>query len=135
MKDREFVAAVESCAVSCSEFGHAKHVRLAWIYLSSHSLLEAIDCFTRSLQRFAAHCGAPDKYHETITWAYLLLIHERMRRDDAPSAWEGFRAANADLFDRRPSILERYYEPLTLSSDLARRVFVLPDRGTLPVGP
>lgn len=133
MNDREFVAAVENCLLSCREFHHADHVRLAWIYLGDHSLIEAIGRFTGSLRRFAAHCGAPAKYHETITWAYLLLIHERMRRDGAPSSWEGFCAANADLFDWKPSILERYYAPHTLRSDLARRIFVLPDRG-VPTG-
>ena len=132
MNDRDFVAAVESCAIPCSDFHHADHVRLAWIYLRNNSLLEAIARFTESLRRLAAHCAAPEKYHETITWAYLLLIHERMRRDPAPCEWDGFRAANADLFGWEPSILERYYVPQTLRSDLARQIFVLPDRGILP---
>ena len=133
MNDCEFVAAVESCAIPCSDFHHADHVRLGWIYLGNCSLIDAIDRFTQSLRRFAVHCGVPEKYHETITWAYLLLIHERMRRADAPCGWESFRAANVDLFDWKPSILERYYAPHTLRSDFARRIFVLPDRGTFPV--
>jgi len=62
--------------------------------------------------------GAPGLYHQTITWAHLLLIHERMQRAGAPETWVSFRA-----------ILERYYSPETLGSDLARRIFVLPDVG------
>jgi hypothetical protein len=50
-----------------------------------------------------------------------------MERDSAPADWVSFRATNGDLFDRKPSILERYYSPETLSSDIARRIFVLPD--------
>lgn len=132
MNDREFVAAVESCAIACGDFHHADHVRLAWIYLRNHPLIDAIERFTRSLRGFAVHCGCAEKYHETITWAYLLLIHERMQRDDVPSEWESFRAANADLFEWKPSVLERYYAPHTLRSDFARRVFVLPDRENRP---
>ena len=132
MNDREFVAAVESCAIQCSGFRHADHVRLAWIYLSDYPLLDAIERFTRSLRRFATHCAVPDKYHETITWAYLLLVHERMRRIDTGCDWESFRAANPDLLAWKPSILDRYYEPQTLASDIARRIFVLPDRGIPP---
>ena len=127
MNERDFVAAFEACAIAAEDFHHADHVRLAWIYLGEHPLLEAIERFTKSLQRFARHYGVPGLYHETITWAYLLLIHERMQRDGAPKDWESFRAANSDLFDRKPSILDRYYAPGTLNSDLARRVFVLPD--------
>jgi hypothetical protein len=131
MNDREFVAAIEGCSIACGDFHHADHVRLAWIYLRSDTLLDAIERFTRSLRSFAAHCGAPGKYHETITWAYVLLIHERIQRADAPREWESFRTANADLFDWKPSILERYYAAETLRSDLARRTFVLPDRAVL----
>jgi hypothetical protein len=129
MSDRDFVAAVEACTVAAADFRHADHVRLAWLYLNDHPLLEAIARYTAALRRLAAFHGAPGKYHETITWAYLVLIHERMRRDDAPHEWEGFRAANGDLFCWKPSILERYYAPQTLKTELARRIFVLPDQG------
>lgn len=36
--------------------------------------------------------------------------------------------AHADLFDWKNSILLRYYRPETLHSDLARRIFLMPDR-------
>ena len=127
MNERDFVGAFEACTIAAGDFHHADHVRLAWIYLREHRLIEAIERFTTSLQRFACHHGAPGLYHETITWAYLLLIHERMQRDGAPKDWDSFRAANPDLFDRKPSLLDRYYAPGTLNSDLARRIFVLPD--------
>lgn len=129
MNDSEFVAAFEACAIARSDFHHSDHVRLAWIYLREHPLIEAIQRFTTSLQRFAAHHGVPALYHETITWAYLLLIHERMQRTGAPADWSSFCTANTDLFTSRPSILERYYAPETLHSDTARRTFVMPDAG------
>ncbi len=134
MNDREFLVAAEECTIPCSEFRHADHVRLAWIYLHEHALLDAIGRFTVALRRFAIHCGAAGKYHETITWAYLLIIHERMQHDECGNDWERFRAANPDLFAWNPSILERYYAPQTLGSDLARRIFVLPDRGVPRAG-
>jgi hypothetical protein len=126
MNEREFVAAVEGCTLAGGDFRHADHVRLAWIYLRDLPVLDAIARFTTTLKRFAAHHGAAGKYHETITWAYLLLIRERMR-DDGAHDWDRFKAANQDLFAQRPSILDRYYAPGTLSSDLARSAFVLPD--------
>jgi hypothetical protein len=33
-----------------------------------------------------------------------------------------------DLLTWRPSVLDEYYTPETIGSDLARRVFLLPDR-------
>jgi hypothetical protein len=132
MNDREFIDRFESCTLDSSDFPHRAHVRLAWLFLRELPPLEALARFVTGLQRFAASIGAAGLYHETITWAYLLLIHERMQR--APAAdFEEFVAANPDLL-AKPSILDAYYRPETLQSELARRVFVLPDalaaRGT-----
>ena len=127
MNDRDLVAAVERCTLAAGDFHHADHVRLAWIYLREGTLLEALERFSTTLKRFASHHGAATKYHETITWAYLLLIHERMARDGAPDDWESFSAANADLLSWKPSILERYYSRELLASEVARRTFVMPD--------
>jgi len=58
-----------------------------------------------------------------------VLIHERIRRDPAQS-WDDFVAANGDLLRWNPSILDDYYRPETLSSPLARSIFVFPDATT-----
>jgi hypothetical protein len=50
-----------------------------------------------------------------------------MQRDGMPKDWQSFQMANRDLFDRTPSVLDRYYTPATLNSELARRIFVMPD--------
>jgi hypothetical protein len=122
MTDDEFVSAFEACEVG--SFHHSDHVRLAWVYLQRLPLLQAIDRFTGSLQRFAAHKGASQLYHETITWAYLLLIHERMNGE---TSFDDFRNANPDLFRWKPSVLDGYYRPETLASERAKKTFVLPD--------
>jgi len=124
MNDRELVAAFEACSIGNGDFHHEDHVRLAWIYLQEHPLLDAIGRFTASLKRFAAHHGAPGLYHETITWAFLLLIHERGKDE---TSFDAFRAANPELFTWKPSILDRYYRAETLTSARARAVFVMPD--------
>src|SRR5207237_10909155 len=53
MNDRKFLDAFEACAIASTDFHHADHVRLGWNYLHEHPLLEAIERFTTSLQRFA----------------------------------------------------------------------------------
>lgn len=124
MDDRQLVAAFESCTLPGAEFTHRNHVRIAWIYLSDAPLLAAVARFRDSLQRYAASLGASAKYHETITFAFVFLIHERMQRA-AFDTFDEFAAANEDLFG---PVLERYYRAETLASDLAKRTFVMPDR-------
>lgn len=122
MDDREFVTQFEACTLPPSEFGHRNHVRLAWLYLREEPLLDALAHFRTSLQRYAGSLGASAKYHETITFAFLFLIHERMQRDEL-ATFEEFADANADLFG---AVLSRYYSKETLESELARRTFVMP---------
>ena len=125
MTDDELVAGFESTQLPAEQFGHAEHVRVAWWYLRHFPLGEALTRFCAALRRFATAKGKPDRYHETITVAYMLLIAERL--DDCRGAtWTEFQAANPELLAREPSILARYYPPEVLASDRARRVFVMP---------
>ncbi len=71
--------------------------------------------------------GKAERYHETITYSYLFLIRERMERTSAGD-WEEFAIQNPDLLQWKPGILDRYYRESTLRSDLARNVFLFPDK-------
>lgn len=125
MHDHELMTRFEACTLPPAEFDHRNHVRLAWLFLKEAPPLEALSRFRASLQRYAASVGATAKYHETVTFAFLFLIHERMQRSEQ-STFDDFASAHPDLFD---NILLRYYRQQTLASDLARRVFVMPDAG------
>ena len=91
---------------------------------------EAAETFIANLKRFAAAQGKPERYHETISLAYLLLIHDRIVTRGRGATWSDFAEANPDLLAWQPSILDRYYSRDLLDSDLARRTFVGPDWGS-----
>ncbi|HUX68844.1 MAG TPA: hypothetical protein VMV31_15265 [Terriglobales bacterium] len=77
LADDEFLARFEAGNLDGAAFHHRDHVRMAFLYLSRYPVWEAIPRFCAALRRFAAAQGKPTLYHETITWAFLLLIHER----------------------------------------------------------
>lgn len=122
----ELLRTFEDGTLPGDRFHHREHVRVAWLYLESHPPLEALTRFTESLKRFAAVNNSPGLYHETITWAYFFLIHDRRARGAAGETWEAFAERNPDLLTWKPSILDAYYPKETLFSDLARRVFLWP---------
>ena len=128
MTDLELIAQFESGSIPAAAFHHADHVRMAFAYLRQYSVLEALEKFSSALKRFAKAQGKQNLYHETITWAYLLLIHERMARAPRTQTWEQFESANPDLLTWKNGILKRYYAEETLQSDLARKAFIFPDR-------
>ncbi len=126
MDDREFTAAFEACTLPPTLFTHREHVRLAWLYLREEPLLGALTRFVEGLKRYATSLGAAAKYHETITWAFLFVIHERMQQRGPTETFEEFEAANPDLFAWK-SLMGNYYREETLQSARAKASFVMPD--------
>jgi len=128
LTDNEFIARFEDGTLTNESFHHADHVRMAFLYLSRYQPLEAMQRFSDSLVRFARAKGRPELYHETITWALLLLIRDRIARAGREQSWAEFAESNVDLLNWKSNILKRYYLDETLSSDLARRSFLFPDK-------
>jgi hypothetical protein len=128
MTGDELIQQFEEGATTADAFHHADHVRLAFEYLCRCPPLEALEKFSAALKRFAAAHGKADRYHETITWAYLFLIRERLVRAGCTQIWEEFAERNADLLIWKGGVLTTLYCQETLDSDLARHTFVLPDR-------
>ena len=123
----KLVDCFERGEIPCDSFHHLDHVYLAFIYLSRYQVLEALQKFVSSIRTFATCCGNADRYNETITFAFFFLIHERMARS-RDAGWDEFRNDNPDLLTWKDGILARYYSEEMLKSDLARSVFLFPDR-------
>ncbi len=129
MTDQELIEQFENGTLPNECFHHREHVRVAFLYLNRYPVLEALLAFSAALRKFAQTHGKPQLYHETITWAYIFLIKERMARSGKRQGWDDFARDNPDLLAWKDGILSRYYLPETLASDLARSVFVFPDLG------
>ena len=104
-------------------FTHREHVRMAFEMLRRYDFPEAALYYSRALQSLTARAGAPGKFHQTITVAFLSLLAERMSGQDAQT-FEAFALAHPDLL--HGSVLERLYRPERLASAAARTTFLLP---------
>lgn len=124
MTDAQFLQALESCTLPAADFGHRNHVRAAYLYLSHRSFGAALDAMCATLKRYVAHLGCADRYHETVTIAFMTLVNAH-RRESAES-WEEFIARNPRLLDSQ--LLGCYYSEATLAAGAARRRFVLEPR-------
>lgn len=121
------IDALENGAIDAGSFDHEGHMYLAWLYLGEFSPPIAIERFSHALRKLTVRLGVPEKYHETITWMFLLLIQER-RAQAKQQDWFSFRRNNDDLFAGGIEVLQRYYSSELLWSERARLSFVLPDR-------
>lgn len=128
MDDATLVVRFEDATLPPEELGHREHVRLAWIYLRGAPFEVAALRFCTGLRRFAEAIGKADRYHETITWAYLALVNERLQAEAEPGDFDAFARANPDLFAPKLGALTTHYDEGTLHSSAARRAFLLPRR-------
>jgi hypothetical protein len=125
LSDAEFLEALHSCRLPGEQFANADHFRLAWLHLHGHSPAEAEDLVRSAIRTFGAHHGRLDKYHETITLAWVRLIATHTE-----STFEQFLRVNEARLN--PEMLHRFWTPELLASEAARLTWVPPDRAELP---
>ena len=121
------VRAFESATLDPTRFRHREHLYVAWCYLRELPLEEALMRYVASLRRLTGAVGAPDKFHATVTWAYVVLLADAMERSPGAS-FDELLANNPALLDHRSGALYDHYDAATLASEDARRRFVLPRR-------
>jgi len=130
MTDEEFLQALEGGELPEVDFGHAAHVRAAYLYSRSRDFATALARIGAAIRGYASRLGKAERYHETITVAYLALIQQHIGLRGAGAGWSGFAQENPELL--QPDLLLHYYPRAQLQSELARRVFVLPRPASAP---
>jgi len=110
-----------------SGFSHRNHVHVAWHYLQQRPLPQAAGHFAAVLRAYVARIGAADKFHLTLTMAFMHLIQVRRLPDEN---WEAFALRNPELFEAARSLIARHYSPEAL--ERGRKEFVEPDLEPLP---
>ena len=110
-------------------FGHREHLELAWTYLSRQPIDQARSAMREAIRHVARRHGAADKYHETITQAWLHCVAVHAQRWPA-EGFDAFIERNPDLLDR--NLIEHFYSRELILTHAARAAWVDPDRSPLP---
>jgi hypothetical protein len=127
MLNDPLVEAFERRTVDPAQFHHREHLYVAWCYLRALPPEEALVRYVRNLRHLAVALGVPEKFHATITWAYLVLLHDAMERSPGAS-FDELLAENPAILDHQAGALYAHYDRAQLEGDEARRRFVLPKR-------
>jgi hypothetical protein len=110
-------------------FSHREHLELAWSYLRLYSIEQAAEVMAAAIRHVARRHGAEDKYHETITRAWLHFVAAHIQRWGADS-FEEFLALNPKLLDS--TLITEFYSRELLFSERARASWTAPDLRRLP---
>lgn len=127
-EDRLFLGEVMAGSAPGGRFGHAEHVRLAFLLVAEHGLSAASDIVYTTIERFATAHGHAKKFHVTMTSLWPRLIAAHMRAGE--SEFFTFIEREAILLDKKLPL--RFYSGERLGSAAARMRFVEPDRIDLP---
>jgi hypothetical protein len=131
VEDLEFLSAFESFELDAGSFRHREHLRVAYVLLSTHSVEDAHARLKSALLGYLAHLGVGDeKYHETLTRAWLLAVNHFMNQSAPSSCFDSFVANNDKLLDS--AIMQTHYSKELLQTPRARRQFVPPDLEPIP---
>src|SRR5260370_21683947 len=72
--DEDFLRAFEDLSFPADLFHHREHIHVAWLYLKSNDASRAAERMSEGIRRFANHHGATQKYHHTLTLAWMRLV-------------------------------------------------------------
>lgn len=128
--DDEFLRAFEDLSFPADLFHHREHIRVAWLYLKSFDASRAAERMSAGIRRFANHHGATQKYHHTLTLAWMRLVAASLVETTENNNFEKFFAAHPELGDK--NILGKFYSNELLQSTAAREGWVEPDLQPLP---
>jgi hypothetical protein len=127
MTNDPLVRAFEAAAIDPSTFHHREHLYVAWSYLRELALEHALARYVEHLRRLTVALGVPEKYHATITWTYVVALHDAMAQQPELD-FDALLRARPDLLDHRSGVLAKHYDRDELDSAAARARFVLPRR-------
>jgi hypothetical protein len=126
LTDDELAAGFE--AGTLDSLPHADHVRVGLLYLERYGYDEALRRLADGLLLFATIKGHPEKFHVTMTRAWLDLLEAARQRHPGGTPAE-IVAASPELLN--PKALDRCYSPGRLDTETARTSWVEPDLAPL----
>jgi hypothetical protein len=100
MTDAELIGRFENSSLSSDEFTHARHVRVAWIYLETYSRDEVLERMADGLLRLCARLGKPEKFDYSLTRDWIDRIEAARASHPDARSFEALMAACPHLLDR-----------------------------------
>ncbi len=126
INDSDFISRFENKTLDPIHFSHKGHLRVAWLYLTKYDFHSASKAITTGIQNYATSLGATDKFHATITEAFIHIVNKRIGAT-ASGSWESFIENNIDLVENADLLMARHYSKKLLSSSAAKMAIIQPD--------
>src|SRR5690348_13211822 len=131
--DPELAAILTEITGPDGDFRHRQHINLAFVAVRRYGMPEATTRICDWIQRIARYERAPQKYHHTVSRAWVEIVSHHAGADPDCADFDTFAARHPALLDKR--LLSRHYRSSTLADAAARRGWVAPDLLPFPWSP
>src|SRR5580704_11709966 len=115
------------------QFRHRQHINLAFVAVRHYGMPEAAARICDWIQQIAAYARAPQKYHYTVSRAWVEIVAHHVEADPDCADFGTFAARHPALLDKR--LLSRHYRSSTLAAPAARHGWAEPDLLPFPWSP
>lgn len=134
MNDDEHLQRFEDQSLPLGQWTHRAHLKVAYLYLLRFSFDETMLRLRAGIRAYNAAQGIVDSptggYHETMTCAWLQLVHTTLRQFGAAETADAFFDAQSQLTQKRALLL--FYSRDRIMSAEAKATFIAPDLAPLP---
>jgi hypothetical protein len=134
MSDDEFLQQFETQTLPLEQWNHRAHLKVACLYLSSWPFDEALVLMCKGIRAYNAAKQILDTptggYHETMTQAWLHLVHVTLCELGPMENTDQFLDAQSQLLSKRALLF--FYSRDRIMSAEAKREFVPPDLAPFP---
>lgn len=124
--DQELLNKLKDGTLPPADFTHEAHVRLVWIIQKNTPENEVTSEVSRIIKHYAEAIGEGTIYHETLTYASVMIILSHMKHKDYANFNE-FLIDNPLLTQDFKSLINRHYSPELIHSELAKKEVLAPD--------
>ena len=128
--DAELAAILPEITGPAGQFRHRQHIHLAFLAVRRYGMPEATARICDWIRRIAAYQRAPQKYHHTVSRAWVEIVAHHADADPDCADFDTFAGRHPVLLDKR--LLSSHYRSSTLAADPARRGWVEPDLVPFP---
>ncbi len=123
--DAELAAILPAITGPGGPFRHRQHINLAFLAVQRYGMPEAISKICSWIRHIAAYERAPQKYHHTVSRAWVEIVAHHVESDPDCAGFDAFAVRHPALLNKR--LLSRHYRSVILASEPARRGWVEPD--------
>lgn len=134
VNDDEHLQRFEDHTLPIELWNHRAHLKVAYLYLQRFSFEETLSRLQTGIRAYNAAKGIKDTptggYHETMTQAWLHLVHTTLCQFGPADSADAFFDAQTQLSGKRALLL--FYSRDRIMSPEAKASFVAPDLAPLP---